>query len=69
MPIQDESKLTQMQQFTLAHRQIASLNDAFMDMVNCKENPMSRRDLERLIAKRPQVYGRFSGFLKTLPEE
>lgn len=59
--------LTQAQQFTLAHRKIADLNNAFMEMVNCKENPMTREDLEALIAKRPHVYGRFAGFLDKLP--
>lgn len=60
--------LTQMQHFTIAHRKIADLNNAFMDAINCKENPMTRADLAALIARRPDVYGRFAGFLKTLPE-
>lgn len=61
------AELTQKQHFELAHRRIADLNAAFMDAVNCAENPMTREDLAALIAKRPAVYARFSGFLKTLP--
>lgn len=41
-------------------------NEAFMDMVNHPTNPMTKTDLERLIARNPERYSRFSGFLNTL---
>lgn len=59
--------LTQKQMFEIERRKIADLNNAFMDMVRCAENPMTREDLEALIAKRPKRYGRFAGFLDKLP--
>ncbi len=48
---------------------IASLNKAFMDMVNCKDNPMTNHDLLSLIKKRPEVYKRFSGFIGKLADD
>ena len=59
--------LTQLQMFEQARRRIAALNSIFMELVNCKENPLTREDLEALIRKRPESYGRFSGFLDKLP--
>ena len=60
---------TQQQIFWESHRRIADANDAFMDLINCKENPMTRQDLESLIRRNPARYGRFSGFLDKPPEE
>ena len=60
---------TQQQIFWEAHRRVADANDAFMDLINCKENPMTRRDLESLIRRNPARYSLFSGFLDKLPEE
>jgi hypothetical protein len=59
--------LTQAQQFELARRKIAALNAAFMEMVTHPTNPMTREDLEALIARRPERYARFAGFLDKLP--
>ena len=59
----------QQQIFWEAHRRVADANDAFMDLINCKENPMTRQDLESLIRRNPARYGRFSGFLDKLPGE
>ena len=59
--------LTQMQQYEQAHRRLADANNAFMECVTCRDNPMTREDLEALIARHPERYGRFAGFLKTLP--
>ena len=58
---------TQQQMFWEAHRRIADANDAFMDLINCRENPMTRRDLESLIRRNPARYSRFSCFLDKLP--
>lgn len=55
---------SQIQMYWDAHRKVASLNHAFMTMVNDPVNPMTQKDLRRLIEKRPEVYGRFKGFLR-----
>lgn len=59
--------LTQLQHFELARRKIAAGNEAFLEMVNHPTNPITRADLEALIARRPAVYGRFAGWLERLP--
>lgn len=60
---------TQMQSFEDPRAKLAAKLSAFMDAVNCKENPLTREDLESLIAKNPDRYGMFAGFLKTLPSK
>ena len=60
---------TQFQMFYEAHRRIADLNNAFMDLVPDASNPMTKQDLERLIARWPERYGMFAEFLKVLPDE
>ena len=57
---------SQEQMFYQAHRRIADGNMAFMELV--KAGDITRSELQRLIAKRPEVYTRFSAFLATLPE-
>lgn len=55
-----------MQLYKEAERKLAEANQAFMDMVNDPVNPLTNEDLERLIARWPERYGRFSGFLGKL---
>ena len=57
-------KPTQKQMFYRTHQAIADCNALFMEMVR---DGMTRSDLEKLIARRPGLWGRFSGFLNTLP--
>lgn len=59
--------LTQLQRYEIARRDLADANRAFMDLVNCKANPLTREDLARCIERRPHVWSRFAGYLKTLP--
>lgn len=59
--------LTQMQRYEIARRDLADANRVFMDLVNCKANPLTREDLARNIERRPAVWSRFAGFLQTLP--
>lgn len=59
--------LTQIQHYELARRKIAAGNLAFMELVNCKANPLTREDLAANIARRPALWSRFAGFLDTLP--
>jgi hypothetical protein len=42
--------------------------DAFMELVNDHENPLTKRDLIALIARRPQTWERFAGFMDQLPD-
>ncbi len=57
---------TQMQLYKEAERKLAEANQAFMDRVKDQVNPLTNEDLERLIARWPERYGRFSGFLGKL---
>lgn len=57
---------SQMQMYCMARDKIAKENQAFMEAINDPVNPMTDRDLKALIARRPQVWGRFSGFLGKL---
>ncbi|MDW9531927.1 hypothetical protein RWE87_13555 [Sinorhizobium meliloti] len=59
--------LTQYQHFEIARRKIADANLTFMELANHPTNPMTREDLQRNIERRPHVWGRFAGFLNTLP--
>lgn len=55
---------TQNQLYEEARKSIATLNEAFMDHV---KDGMTRKELETLIKKRPDVYGKFENWLKVLP--
>jgi len=59
---------TQKEMFLGAHDNIAGLNTAFMDLVNDPANPMTNEDLRKLIERRPEVYGRFAGFIGKLAD-
>lgn len=58
---------TQYQLYQQAERKGAALNEMFMELVNHPTNPMTRSDLEALIARRPHRYSRFAGWLAKLP--
>lgn len=58
---------TQAQHYELARRRLADANAVFMELVTHPTNPMTREDLEALIARRPERYGRFAGWLYKLP--
>lgn len=58
------TKLPQIAMYYDAVRRDADFCALFSDMVR---DGMTRGELEALIAKRPNVYGRFAGFLPTLP--
>ena len=63
----ETTMLTQLQQFELARRKIAAANQTFMELVNHPTNPMTREDLAANIARRPELWSRFAGFLDKLP--
>ena len=58
---------TQCQMWRDAEKHSAELNRAFMELVSDKQNPLTNADLIALIKKRPEVYGRFAGFIGKLP--
>jgi hypothetical protein len=60
--------LTQKQFYELARRRISQQNEAFMELVNHPTNPMTNLDLKLLIQKRPEIYGKFAGFLGKLKD-
>lgn len=60
---------TQMQMIQEAEQRIFRQNEAFMDMINHPTNPITNQDLERLIARWPERYSRFSGFVGKLADE
>lgn len=53
---------TQLQMFEDARRQIADGNTAMLDMLY-GANPITDDELRALIAKRPERYGRFAGYI------
>jgi hypothetical protein len=59
--------LTQMQRYELARRKLAAENEAFMALVNCPTNPLTKEDLAANIGRRPALWARFAGFMDTLP--
>ena len=61
------AQLTQAQMFELARRANAALDQTFMELVNHPTNPMTREDLEANIKRRPELWGRYAGFLDVLP--
>ena len=60
---------TQLQMYREAEQKLFDANRAFMEMVNDPVNPMTNQDLERLIARFPARWERFSGFVGKLKDE
>lgn len=60
---------TQIQMFYEEQRKIAALNAAFMELFCHPTSPLTNQDLERIIARWPERYERFSGFLGKLKDE
>ena len=57
-------KMTQEQLYYQERAKIAALNEAFMYHVN---EGMTKGELQALINKRPEVYGRFAHWIERLP--
>lgn len=60
---------TQLQMYRDAEQKLFDANRVFMEMVNDPVNPMTNQDLERLIARFPARWERFSGFVGKLKDE
>lgn len=58
----------QMQIFYEESRRIGDRDRALMDMIHCKENPLTNDDLRRLVALKPDHYGRYAGLVGRLPD-
>lgn len=57
---------SQYQLYEEAQQKLFDENRAFMDMVTDRVNPMTNADLEVLIKRKPEKYGKFYGFLGKL---
>ena len=60
---------TQYQMYREAEQRLFDRNNAFLEMVNDPVNPLTNQDLERLIARWPERYERYSGWLGKLKDE
>jgi len=60
---------TQYKMYQEAEQRIFDRNNAFLEMVNDPVNPLTNQDLERLIARFPVRWARFSGFVGKLKDE
>jgi hypothetical protein len=49
-----------------AHDKLAARNEAFMEMLNHPTNPLTAADLRRLIARHPDRYAIYGGFIDVL---
>ena len=56
--------MNQIQMYYAAVRRDGELNELFLELVR---DGMTRDELQKLIDKRPERYGRFSGWLESLP--
>lgn len=59
---------TQLQHFADADARICAANNHFMEMVNHPTNPLTNEDLERLVARFPERWGRFSNWIGGLAQ-
>jgi hypothetical protein len=55
--------MNSLQHFWKAHRQIADCNLVFLEMLPT----LTKKELEKLIEKRPSLWGRFAHYLPQLP--
>lgn len=55
--------MTQLQHFYRAQQKIAECNNTFLVLLPT----LTRKDLEKLIEKRPSLWARFAGYLPKLP--
>ena len=60
---------TQYQMYREAEQKLFDANSVFMDMVKHPTNPLTNQDLERLIARWPERYGMYSGWIGKLKDE
>lgn len=61
----EQNHLNQVKLYTNAMKRISDINRHFLEMLNHPSNPITKTDLKALILLRPEVWGRFKGFLDT----
>jgi hypothetical protein len=60
---------TQLQMFYEEQAKIAARTASIMELVNHPTNPLTNQDLERAIARWPERYGMYAGFIGKLKDE
>lgn len=60
---------TQLQMYRDAEQRIFDRNRGFLELVSHPTNPLTNQDLERLIARWPERYEMYSGWLGKLKDE
>jgi len=60
---------TQLQMYWAAELKLFEANREFLELVSHPTNPLTNQDLERLIARWPERYERYSGWLGKLTDE
>lgn len=60
---------TQVQMFYEEQSKVAARDHAFVELVNHPTNPLTNQDLERAIARWPERYGRYAGFVGKLKDD
>ena len=60
---------TQYQMYREAEKRIFDRNRGFLELASHPTNPLTNQDLERLIARWPERYGMYSGWLGKLKDE
>ena len=60
---------TQLQMYRDAEQRIFDRNNAFLELVSHPTNQLTNQDLERLIARWPERYEVYSGWLGKLKDE
>ena len=59
---------TQEQMFYEESRKIGEMDELFMEMINDPVAPMTNSELKALIAKRPERYSLYAGFVGKLAD-
>lgn len=62
------AKPTQTQMYYRAVDEAARMDETFLFMVTCKENPMTNDDLKKNIERRPELWGRYSNWIEKLSD-
>lgn len=60
---------TQLQMFNESQQRLFDRNAWFIELVNHPTNPLTNQDLERAIARWPERWGQFSGWIGKLKDE
>lgn len=61
--------MTQIEMYRNAEQKLFEQNLALLALATDPINPLTNQDLERLIARWPERYGRFSGWIGKLKDE